>query len=249
MGWRASRTSPGCSRRTAWRSPSTSPSRARRTACPRCCKARSSTWRWASRRCPWRHSSGSSISTPTAAPPSPYPSPSSRRGGRSFSGLARFAPALLEGDTLSYKPRLSRVYLSSLTPEARASGTLSVVAEASANDALRRLYLQTHLRRAAAIAAVFCLPVLAAYVHFYMLLDKAQDEVQQLEDTVSQLREQGIEGRGEVVEDLVNRAAEALLHLKRAERWWPPLSTSFPEETLALRQRLANGIRESDLRA
>ena len=170
------------------------------------------------------------------------------QGGRSFSGLGRFVTALLEGDTLSYKPRLSRVYLSSLTPEARASGTLSVVAEASANDALRRLYLQTHLRRAAAIAAVFCLPVLAAYVHFYMLLDKAQDEVQQLEDTVSQLREQGIEGRGEVVEDLVNRAAEALLHLKRAERWWPPLSTSFPEETLALRQRLATGIRESHLR-
>ena len=170
------------------------------------------------------------------------------QGGRSFSGLGRFVVALLEGDTLSYKPRLTRVHLSSLTPEARASDTLAVVAEASANDALRQLYLQTHLRRAALIAAVFCLPVIAAYAHFYLLLDKAQDEVQQLEDTVAQLREQGIEGRGEVVEDLVNRAADALLDLKRSERWWPPLSTSFPQETLALRQRLATGIRESHLR-
>ncbi|MBM7116164.1 type VI secretion IcmF C-terminal domain-containing protein [Archangium primigenium] len=170
------------------------------------------------------------------------------QGGRSFSGLGRFVTALLEGDTLSFKPRLTRVYLSSLTPEARASGTLSVVAEANANEALRRLYLSTHLRRAAAIAAVFCLPVVAAYVHFYLLLGEAQDEVQRLEDTVSQLREQGIEGRGEVVEELVNHAADALLHLKGAERWWPPLRTSFPQETLALRQRLATGIRESHLR-
>ncbi len=170
------------------------------------------------------------------------------QGGRSFSGLGRFVTALLEGDTLSFKPRLTRVYLSSLTPEARASGTLSVVAEANANAVLRRLYLSTHLRRAAAIAAVFCLPVVAAYVHFYVLLDKAQAEVQNLNLTVAQLRDQGIDGRSAVVEEPVRRAAEALLRLKGAERWWPPLSTSFPQETLALRQGLAKGIRESHLR-
>ncbi|OJH40315.1 type VI secretion IcmF C-terminal domain-containing protein [Cystobacter ferrugineus] len=170
------------------------------------------------------------------------------QGGRSFSGLGRFVTALLEGDTLSYKPLLSRVYLSSLTPEARASGTLSVVAEEGANDSMRKLYLRTHLRRAAGIAALFCLPVLAAYANFFLLLDEAQDEVAVLEETVTQLREQGLEGRGEVVEVQVNKAAEALLELKRAERWWPPLETSFPDETLELRQRLASGIREIHLR-
>ncbi|WP_309890714.1 type VI secretion IcmF C-terminal domain-containing protein [Archangium sp.] len=170
------------------------------------------------------------------------------QGGRSFSGLGRFVSALLEGDTLSYKPKLTRVYLSSLTPEARASGTLSVFVEEGNTQSLRAHYLQTHLRRAAMIAVACCLPVLAAYTHFYLLLDKAQDEVQRFEDTVTELREQGLEGRGEVVEQQVNEAADALMQLKRAERWWPPLETSFPDEMLDLRQRLAQGIRESHLR-
>lgn len=170
------------------------------------------------------------------------------QGGRSFSGLGRFVTALLEGDTLSFKPKLTRVFLSSDIAEARASGTLSVVAEPSANDALRRLYLQTHLRRAAIIAAVCCLPVVAVYARFYQLLGRAQEEVEHLEDTVSRLRQQGLEGGGEVVEALVNKAADSLLRLKRFERWWPPLETSFPKETLELRERLASGIRESHLR-
>ncbi|WP_257446964.1 type VI secretion protein IcmF/TssM N-terminal domain-containing protein [Archangium lipolyticum] len=170
------------------------------------------------------------------------------QGGRSFSALGRFVSALLEGDTLSYKPRLTQVYLSSLTPEARASGALSMVLEEGNNQSLRQLYLRTHQRRAAILAAVCCLPVLAAYAHFYMLLDEAQEEVQRFEDTVAEQREQGLEGRGEVVEEQVNQAADALLNLKRAERWWPPLSSSFPDEMLDLRQRLAQGIRESHLR-
>ncbi|MGZ3458787.1 MAG: type VI secretion protein IcmF/TssM N-terminal domain-containing protein, partial [Archangium sp.] len=170
------------------------------------------------------------------------------QGGRSFAALGRFVSALLEGDVLSYKPQLTRVYFSSPTPEARASGTLSLVSEETNTESLRRHYLQTHLRRAVAIAVVCCLPVLAAYGHFYMLLGEAQEQVQRFEDTVAQLREQGMEGRGEVVEQQVNDAAEALLHLKRAERWWPPLETSFPDEMLDLRQRLARGIRESHLR-
>jgi type VI secretion system protein ImpL len=172
------------------------------------------------------------------------------QGGRSFAGLGRFVSALLEGDTLSYKPKLTRVFLSSPTPEARASGTLSMHAEEGGTNtqSLRAHYLRTHLRRAVMIAAACCLPVLAAYAHFYLLLDEAQEEVQQFEDTVTELREQGLEGRGEVVEQQVNEAADALVNLKRAERWWPPLSTSFPDETLDLRQRLAQGIRESHLR-
>jgi type VI secretion system protein ImpL len=171
------------------------------------------------------------------------------QGGRSFAGLGRFVAALLEGDTLSYKPKLTRVFLSSPTPEARASGTLSVFTEEGSNtQSLRAHYLQTHLRRAALIAAVGCLPVLAAYANFYVLLGEAQEEVQQFEDTVTELREQGLEGRGEVVEQQVNEAADSLLHLKRAERWWPLLSSSFPDEMLDLRERLARGIRESHLR-
>ncbi|WPB82042.1 type VI secretion IcmF C-terminal domain-containing protein [Archangium violaceum] len=170
------------------------------------------------------------------------------QGGRSFSALGRFVSALLEGDTLSFKPRLTRVYFSSRTPEARASDTLSVFVEESSTQSLRQHYLRTHMHRAALIAAVGCLPVVAAYVHFYSLLGEAQEELQRFENTVAELREQGLEGRGEVVEQQVNEAADALLQLNRATRWWPPLSTSFPDEMLDLRQRLARGIRESHLR-
>jgi type VI secretion system protein ImpL len=170
------------------------------------------------------------------------------QGGRSFAALGRFVSSLLEGDTLSYKPRLTRVYLSSPTPEARASGTLSVMAEESNTQSLRQHYLQTHLRRAVMIAAACCLPVLVAYAHFYMLLGDAQEEVEQFEATVTQMREQGLEGRGEVVEEQVNEAADAISDLWRAARWWPPLHSSFPDEMLDLRQRLARGIRDSHLR-
>ncbi len=170
------------------------------------------------------------------------------QGGRSFSALGRFVSALLEGDTLSYKPRITRVFFSSLTPEARASDTLSVVAEESSTQSLRQRYLRTHLQRAVLIAVAGCLPVVLAYANFYSLLGDAQEQLQRFEDTVAELREQGLEGRGEVVEQRVNAAADDLLTLKRAERWWPPLSSSFPDETLDLRQRLARGIRESHLR-
>ncbi|AKJ04088.1 type VI secretion system protein ImpL [Archangium gephyra] len=170
------------------------------------------------------------------------------QGGRSFSALGRFVSALLEGDTLSYKPRITRVFFSSRTPEARASDTLSVLAEENSTQSLRQHYLRTHLRRAVTIAVVGCLPVILAYAHFYSLLGEAQDELQGFEDTIAELREQGLEGRGEVVEEQVNEAAEALLRLNRATRWWPPLSSSFPDEMLDLRQRLARGIRESHLR-
>jgi len=170
------------------------------------------------------------------------------QGGRSFAALGRFVSALLEGNTLSFKPRLTRVYLSSLNPEARASGTLSVVTEESSTEALRRRYLRTHLQRAVGIALACCLPIVAAYAHFYLLLREAQERVQSFERTVATMKEQGLEGRGEVVEEQVNEAADAIAHLWRAARWWPPLNSSFPDEMLDLRQRLAQGIRESHLR-
>jgi type VI secretion system protein ImpL len=170
------------------------------------------------------------------------------QGGRSFAALGRFVSALLEGDTLSFKPRLTRVYLSSLNQEARASGALSVAAGESNIQSLRSLYLRTHLQRAVMIAAACCLPVIAAYAHFYMLLGEAHEQVERFENTVAHMREQGLEGRGEVVEEQVNEAADAISHLWSAARWWPPLKTSFPDEMLDLRQRLARGIRESHLR-
>ncbi len=72
--------------------------------------------------------------------------------------------------------------------------------------------------------------------------------MERFESTVAQMREQGLEGRGEVVEEQVNKAADAMSHLRSATRWWPPLKSSFPDEMLDLRQRLARGIRESHLR-
>ncbi|WP_225411752.1 type VI secretion IcmF C-terminal domain-containing protein [Stigmatella hybrida] len=170
------------------------------------------------------------------------------QGGRSFAALGRFVASLLEGDTLSYKPRLTRVFLSSPMPEARAGGTLSVLPEEGSTQAPHSLYLRTHRRRAAWIAAVGCLPVLAAYANFYVLLGDAQEQVVRFESTVSQMREQGLEGRGEVVEQQVKEAANAISHLWGAASWWPPLNSSFPEEMLDLRKRLAQGIRDSHLR-
>jgi type VI secretion system protein ImpL len=170
------------------------------------------------------------------------------QGGRSFAGLARFVTALLESNALSYKPQLTRVFLSSPTPEARAAGTLSVLSEDGSSEALRKLYLRTHLQRAALIAAACCLPIIAAYGNFYYRLRMAQHQVQSFEQTVAQMREQGIDGSGEVVEAQVNEAAEAISHLWRSARWWPPLNSSFPDEMLDLRQRLAHGVREIHLR-
>ena len=166
------------------------------------------------------------------------------QAGRSFAGLGRFVSALLEGDTLSYKPRLTRVFLSSLTAEARASGTLSVATEGGVANSVRRPYLETHKRRAALIAAACCLPIIAAYAHFYLLLGEAQKQVADFENTVAQKE---LEGRGEVVEQQVNEAADKISHLWSAAGWWPPLRSSFPDEMLALRTKLAHGIRESHL--
>ncbi|SEL89511.1 type VI secretion system protein ImpL [Stigmatella aurantiaca] len=170
------------------------------------------------------------------------------QGGRAFAALGRFVSSLLEGDTLSFKPRLTRVFLSSPVPEARAGGTLSVVPEEGSTQAPRSLYLRTHRRRAALIAAVGCLPVLAAYANFYVLLGDAQEQVARFETTVAQMQEQGLQGRGEAVEGQVNEAADAISRLWSAARWWPPLNSSFPQEMLDLRRRLAEGIRLSHLR-
>ena len=170
------------------------------------------------------------------------------QGGRSFAALGRFVSALLEGDTLSFKPRLTRVFLSSLNQEARANGALSVAAGENNTQSLKALYLRTHLQRAAMIAAVCCLPVIAAYARFYLLLGDAQEHVERFENTVAHMREQGLEGRGEAVEEQVKAAADSISHLWGAASWWPPLKTSFPDEMLDLRQRLARGIRESHLR-
>jgi type VI secretion system protein ImpL len=170
------------------------------------------------------------------------------QGGRSFAGLGRFASALLEGDTLSFKPRLTRVYLSSPTPEARAGDALSIAAaEEGGTEALHRRYRQAHLRRAALIAAVGTFPVVAAYVNFYRLLGEAEEKVAAFEGTVANRRLPGMEGKGDV-ERQVSDASDAMSGLWRAASWWPPLDSSFPRRMMDLRKRLADGIRENHLR-
>ncbi|QRK14088.1 hypothetical protein JQX13_44140 [Archangium violaceum] len=169
-------------------------------------------------------------------------------GGRSFSALARFVTALLEGNTLSFKPSLSRVYLSSPSPEARASGVLSVTTEETSSQALRARYLRTHLRRCALIAAVCTLPVVAAYGHYYLLLKETQQLMKSFQQTAERLHDQKLESVGTLVEEKVDKAGESLDELWHAERYWPPLKKSFPKQKNELRQQLATAIREAHIR-
>lgn len=169
------------------------------------------------------------------------------QGGRSFAALARFVTALLEGGTLSFKPHLSRLYLSSTTPEAREAGVLTPRSEALSAQDLRRRYLRTHLRRCALVAAVCGLPVLAAYGNFYRLLLKAESRMEELEQTVSQLRTHNRQISGSDVKDLVQSAGQALEDLSQASRYWPPLDHSFPDEWGVLSSKLSSFIRETYL--
>ncbi|HEX8704163.1 MAG TPA: type VI secretion IcmF C-terminal domain-containing protein, partial [Myxococcaceae bacterium] len=170
------------------------------------------------------------------------------QGHRPFEALARFVTALLEGGTLAFAPRLSRVYLSSLLPTARAAGVLSVSAEANDVQAVRQRYLRTHLKRAAIAAAACCVPLLAAYAHFSWRLSQTQERVKRFEDTVQRMRDQGQEVSGTVVQDQVLAAGQSMDVLWRAMSYWPLLPYSFIDEREGLRLRLARGIREAHLR-
>jgi type VI secretion system protein ImpL len=168
------------------------------------------------------------------------------QGQGPFEALARFTTALLEGGTLAFVPRLSRVYLSS--PSARAAGVLSMSGEAHDAQALRRRYVRTHLKRAAMVAVACSLPMLAAYALFSWRLSQARERVGRFEDTVQRMREQGQEVSGSVVQEQVVAAGQAMEGMERATGYWPLLPYSFSEAREDLRQRLTRGIREAHLR-
>lgn len=168
------------------------------------------------------------------------------QGHRPFEALARFTTALLEGGTLAFVPKLSRVYLSS--PSARASGVLSVPSEAHDAQTLRLRYLRTHLKRGAMLATACSLPMLAAYAHFSWRLSQAQENVGRFESTVQRMRDQGQEVSGSVVQDQVLAARQAMDVMWRATGYWPLLPYSFSEARENLTQRLTQGIREAHLR-
>ncbi|MCY1078688.1 type VI secretion IcmF C-terminal domain-containing protein [Archangium lansingense] len=170
------------------------------------------------------------------------------QGHRPFEALARFVTALLEGGTLAFAPRLSRVYLSSLSPSARAAGVLSVSATANDAQAVRQRYLRTHLKRSVMLAAACSLPILAAYAHFSWRLTQTQERVKRFEDTVQRMRDQGQEVSGTVVQEQVLAAGQSMDVLWRAMSYWPLLPYSFTDEREGLRLRLARGIREAHLR-
>ena len=168
------------------------------------------------------------------------------QGHAPFEALARFTTALLEGGTLAFVPRLTRVFLTS--PSARAAGVLSVPGEAHDAQSLRQRYLRTHLRRAALVASACALPMLGAYAFFSWRLSQAQERVGRFEDTVRRLRDQGQEASGSVVQDQVLAAVQAMEGMRRATGYWPLLPYSFFTAREDLRQRLTRGIREAHLR-
>ncbi|MBM7118742.1 type VI secretion IcmF C-terminal domain-containing protein [Archangium primigenium] len=168
------------------------------------------------------------------------------QGHAPFEALARFVTALLEGGSLAFAPRLSRVYLSSLT--SRAAGVLSVASEAHDAQRLRQRYLRTHLQRCALLTAVCALPMLGTYAHFSWRLTQAQEKVGRFEDTVQRMRAQGQEVSGSVVQDQVLAAGQAMEEMARARSYWPVLPYSFTEARDKLRHRLTRGIREAHLR-
>jgi len=169
------------------------------------------------------------------------------RGGECFSALSRFVAALWEGGTLAFPPRLTRVYLSSPTPEARALGSLSVEPEKKTQQ-LQQNYRWVHLRRCAIILAVCALPVLAAYGHFYRKLGMAQREMAAFNDTVSHLKKQNQRVEGAVIEGQAEKVMEAIDGLLASERYFPLLSRSFKDEREQLNANLAEIIREAYLR-
>jgi type VI secretion system protein ImpL len=169
------------------------------------------------------------------------------RGGECFSALARFVAALWEGGTLAFPPKLTRVYLSSPTPEARATGSLSVEPEKKAQH-LQQSYRWVHLRRCALILAVCALPVLAAYGNFYRKLGVAQSRMGEFNETVSHLKKQHQRVEGAVIEGQAEKVMEAMDGLLTSERYWPLLSRSFKDERARLNANLAEIIREAYLR-
>ncbi len=164
-----------------------------------------------------------------------------------LSALTRFMAALREGGRLSQPLNLSRVYLSSPSPEARALGTFSVQAEV-APTRLRASYQRKHLLRCAAMLALGCVPVLAAYSHFHSLLLNAQEQISRFDRTVKRLQEQGLAVEGPVLEQRGREAMDAMERLWRATRYWPPLRNSFTGDLAALRLDMSNILRDYYLR-
>jgi type VI secretion system protein ImpL len=167
--------------------------------------------------------------------------------GAPFAALGRFISALREGGRLSLPLKLSRVYLSSPLGEARALGTFSVKANVMPAQ-LRASYRRRHLLQCAALLAVGCLPVLAAYANFHQLLRSAQEQVLRFDRTVKRLQEQGLAVEGPVLEQRGRDAMDAMERLWRATRYWPPLRSSYTGDLAALRQQMANITREYYLR-
>jgi type VI secretion system protein ImpL len=165
---------------------------------------------------------------------------------RPFEALTRFTTALLEGGTLAFVPRLSRVYLSS--PSARAAGVLSVPTEAHEAQALRQRYLRTHFKRSAMLAAVCSMPMLAAYAHFSWRLAQARENVSRFEHTVERMRGQGQEEPSSLVQAEVLAAGQAMEKMWKAIDYWPLLHYSFSTARKSLSERLSNGIRDVHLR-
>ncbi|MFY1829943.1 hypothetical protein ACN47A_28765 [Myxococcus fulvus] len=168
------------------------------------------------------------------------------QGQRPFEALARFTTSLLEGDTLAFVPRLSRVYLSS--PSARATGVLSVTGDVHDARALRGRYLRTHLRRAALLGVACGVPMVAAHAHLAWRLSQAQEHVGRFESTVKRMRDQGQAVSGGVAREQVLAAGQAMDRMWRAMGYWPPLASAFSEDREDLRKRLTRGIREAHLR-
>ncbi|MBZ4396706.1 type VI secretion IcmF C-terminal domain-containing protein [Myxococcus sp. AS-1-15] len=169
------------------------------------------------------------------------------RGGESFAALARFVTGLVEGGTLSYRPELTRVYVSSPAADARSAGVFAIAAE-KRNVELRARYRGKHLRRCAALLALGVLPVVAAYGNFYNRLAEAQRHMEDFESTVQRLGQQHLTASGEVVVDKGQGAMQAMDALLSAARYFPLLSNSFQDEQEVLRAQLSNTVRLSYLK-
>ena len=177
--------------------PSSCPSAARRDSWPRCSRPRSSTSPWGSPRCP--------VDVLRAPGALLLPGPPPLRGARPLRHRAAGGR-----DALAFAPRLSRVYLSSLSPSARAAGVLSVSSEANDAQGVRERYLRTHLKRSVLAAVACCVPILAAYTHFSWRLSQTQERVKRFEETVQRMRDQGQEVSGTVVQEQVLAAGQSM---------------------------------------
>ncbi|MCY1075140.1 type VI secretion protein IcmF/TssM N-terminal domain-containing protein [Archangium lansingense] len=171
------------------------------------------------------------------------------QSGKAFKALARFVTSLREGSALSLQPDLQSLYLSfkptKSTEQARPVGALSLSTTEQQALEQRKRYLRKHLRNCAVIAAICCLPVLAAHGNFYLRLRSSE---KRLEQFATQMAPLPAHHDLSLFEGQVVEVGQKMNELWKAMGYWPPLKSSHPQRVEGLKTDLAAVLRQVHLK-